>query len=450
MKEYLQKLLLISWVAVLTSTAFAQIPSSFFGMHQHRLLDQNEPWPVGANGSQTIGSMRTWDMETITGWFEIEHSQGSFNFSNLDALVSKAQANGADVLYTFGWTPQWAIGSAPCINSNGGYTGSPSPGCAMAPASMTYWSQFVTALVQHEAGKIKYYELWNEPNTINSNGVGLFWNGPNCNGSSCSLAQQQDLTDLVNMAQIAANIIAANDPNAILVSPGPSIGNCSGGTYVTPYCWLNDFFSAGGGQYVGAIAFHGYLGAGANPEYFPTIVSQIRNTMSSQGQAGKPLWNTESSQCSSSTTPDFVGQFELLNASLVARHYWYAWDDGNCGPLWSPGSNLNSGGTAYSQVYKWLAGSTLSPCSSSGTAWTCSITNSGSTSLAVWNTAGSSPFSVPPGYTQYEDLSGNTTGISGGTVTIGTQAILLVGKGATTPPPSQPPQPPTSLSAIVQ
>ena len=32
------------------------------------------------------------------------------------------------------------------------------------PSSMSYWDNYVTAIATHAAGRIKYWELWNEPN----------------------------------------------------------------------------------------------------------------------------------------------------------------------------------------------------------------------------------------------------------------------------------------------
>lgn len=432
---------------VLAGIAPAQIPSTFFGTHEHRLLDQNEPWPTGPN-TKAVGTMRTWDMETLTGWFEIEHTRGTYNFTNLDQLISLAQSNGADVTYTFGWTPQWAVGSAPCINPNGGYTGSPTPGCAMAPADLTYWDEFVTALATHAKGKIAIYELWNEPNTINGSGVGMFWNGQSCNGSSCTFQQQSSLSTLVTMAQHAKNIINSIDPAAKIATPSPSTGFCSSGSYVHPYCWMNDYLQAGGGAYADMIAFHGYPGANPQPELITPIISEVRNTMSNNGVSSKGLIDTESSYCNSSVSDQvaFTARWEILHASPqnTDRNYWYAWDDSSCGQLWSS-SGLLATGLAFSQVYSWLTGSTIAQaCSASNNLYTCGLTlASGQPALIAWNTSGSSSFTPGSQYTQYKDLSGNTTNFTG-SVTVGARPLLFVGSAATRP------SPPSGLSATVQ
>jgi hypothetical protein len=473
MTTCVRKFLLPFSAVLLASMALAQstpIPASSFGMHEHRLLPTvgtNEPWPVNSSGGQTIGSIRTWDMQGITGWFELEPSNcgttsSCYLWTYLDDLVADAQANNADVLYTFGWTPQWAIGSAPCINSAAGFTGSPSPGCAMAPSSMTYWTDFVDTLVQRYAGKIKYYELWNEPNTASSTGVGSFWNGPSCTSSSCpSVTAQEDFTDMLTMASILQTAIQTYSPSSNLVSPAPNFGQCQsagvgGNTY--PSCWLNDFFDAGAGQYVNIVAFHGYLPSGGTPTgTLPTIVGDIKSVMSSQGQSSKPLWNTESSLCNGASPPDLTAQFELMSSSLgVARHYWYAWDNPNCGGLWSPTSGLNSGGMSYAQMYQWLVGSqyTQGGCqNTSGTAtWYCNmIEANGTTAVALWQTtSGTATYTVGADlWVDFRDVCGNrvilgatvptcngvTETSSPTSVTIATQPILLEAAAPEAPPP---------------
>jgi hypothetical protein len=217
---------------------------------------------------------------------------------------------------------------------------------------------------------------------------------------------------------------------------------------VHPYCWLSDFFNAGGGAYVDVVDFHGYPGAGANPAVITTIANEIVSTLSSRSLGTLPMFDTESSQCSSSTTASFIGQFEILHVfSPVSRHYWYAWDDSACGPLWSPSGGLNPGGVAYSNVYQWMVGSTKtqSACSISGTVYTCGLTlANGAAALAVWNTAGSSSYTPAAQFKQYKDLQGNVYAVSGA-VTIGQTPFLFTGSSTTSTTVS----PPTGLTAIV-
>src|SRR5436853_263554 len=75
------------------------------------------------------------------------------------------------------------------------------PGQCYAPYSMTDWSNFIWALTSRYKYKIRYYELWNEPNASN------WWSG--------------STSQMVQMASIAYGIIKKQDPGATVLSPAP-------------------------------------------------------------------------------------------------------------------------------------------------------------------------------------------------------------------------------------
>ncbi len=89
-------------VIVVGGAYAGDIPATYFGMstYIHR-PNSTEAWP-----SVPFGVIRSWD--TYSEWDNLETSRGVYNWTNLDWLVSKAAANGAQLLYTFGATPQWA------------------------------------------------------------------------------------------------------------------------------------------------------------------------------------------------------------------------------------------------------------------------------------------------------------------------------------------------------
>ena len=95
----------------------ATIKKSFFGAD----FNGFGVWPPtdGQKQVATLGTIRLWDDNVK--WAQVETSNGVYDWSHLDTWMSKAQAQGMDVLYTIGNTPQWA-GSIPCLL----YT-SPSP-----------------------------------------------------------------------------------------------------------------------------------------------------------------------------------------------------------------------------------------------------------------------------------------------------------------------------------
>ena len=117
------------------------------------------------------------------------------------------------------------------------------------------------------------------------------------------------------------------------------------------------------------------------PEQLPKNVKQYKSLLSTTDLA-KPLWSTEGGWAQNSTVTDpdiqasWVARYYLLGwSSGVAEMYWFAYDSPTYGSLWTSGGGLNKAGTAYGQTYNWIVGSSLTtPCSVSGTVWTCGLT----------------------------------------------------------------------------
>jgi hypothetical protein len=172
----------------------------------------------------------------------------------------------------------------------------------------------------------------------------------------------------------------------------------------------------------------------------------------------------------------FAGIYNLIQASYTAQTTtnctgvcptmaglsWYGWDfqqpskngEPSTGQYWDEfHSVLAPAGTAYGYLYHWLSGASLStgfgapyqpcgPVAVGSTIWTCQFSfPNGKFGLAVWDQSGNclgsscsttvnSPWTVPktPGgtaYTTYQTMGGTSTSITGGTVPITLQPILI-------------------------
>ncbi|MES8964717.1 glycosyl hydrolase, partial [Cutibacterium acnes] len=160
------------------------------------------------------------------------------------------------ILMTLGQTPQWA-------SKTPGVEGLYGMGASGAPANMEYWRDYVRTLARRYAGRIRYWELWNEPD------FQQLYNG--------------SIADMVEMARIARQELKAADPENRLISPGL--------TTAQGLAWLHRFLSAGGGRYVDAIGFHWYFGD--RPESIGAFIDNVHTLLRQHGQDDKPLWNTE-------------------------------------------------------------------------------------------------------------------------------------------------------------
>jgi hypothetical protein len=421
----------------------ATVSASMAGMNASSMVtveDQTSIPPISARlFSMSVHNRSNWPTVTISGlrlsdpgtsWSSINTANHVYDWHVLDNWLSSAQTNKVDLIYTFFSTPTWAS-SNPNLVCKDGDSNVPLGSC-VAPndlrrdgtGSNQHWKDYVTAIVTHAGGQIKYWEIWNEPT------IAKFWQGNNA--------------QMVRMAKDAYNIIKAIDPTAQVTTPSPSTGINGVAD------WMGPYLAVGGGAYADIIAFHGYswsIKPGVWPvaEDIVALVDNLKAQLLIYGQNKKPLWCTEGSwggtEENGFTDPDlhaaFLARHYLLQQSEnVARYYWYAWDNGDWGGLWDEATGINSAGIAYQEVEDWIAGATPSgTCLANGTIWTCDYTRSGGyQAKAIWDTSQSCSrgrctaknVAAASKYMKYLDVAGGTHTIINGTVPVGAKPILLV------------------------
>jgi hypothetical protein len=259
--KYIVPLLLL-FAGAARGQSVASITATTFGMQCGPAESANcEP----SGGTITLpsepGTLRLWDSEVAWSW--INSSSGTYDFSTLDEYLNaiSSATNVTNVLYTFGWTPCWDVSStietlatceanAPAASGDG----SPyppqdlgtSPTCDIGGtyyAGSCTFDNFVNALTTHcTSGTpsicvkdvIKYYGMWNEPNSTN------FWEG--------TVAQ------LYEMANPAVSIIKNNVTSAQILTP--PISNASTGV-----TWMNSWITQekNHGVISDLYSFHTYL-----------------------------------------------------------------------------------------------------------------------------------------------------------------------------------------------
>jgi hypothetical protein len=392
-----------SWLAVfcmLAAGSWSQITPKFFGMHiNHR---EEHGWPPFH-----FGTYRLWDSQT--NWYQISPQKGTYDWTVLDRRLKDAQEHGADVLYTFGKTARWAS-SRPDDHSECG----DSPGSCGPPSDLKedgtgpdqYWKDFVTAIVKHAAGRIQYWEIWNEP--FNA----MYWKGT--------------FPQMVRMAKDAQEIIKSLDPNATVLTP------CGGLRNERAKAWMNQYLAAGGGQYADGISFHAYIRI---PENIDGFIQDFRHMLQQYGQASKPIFDTEGSWNPNGGSEDPISDISRLYilqaAEGVSLVVWYSWDNQKLGTLWTQGEGSKPAAKTYEALQDWLVGATFDhPCENKGGVWTCDFrknSNGGSQARIVWfaNPGARANYKVPDAYVSQRDLSGKTTPLKGGSITISNQPILL-------------------------
>ena len=411
-------------VTVVTDT-FAEamrteaIPKSYFGMHIHR----DPRWP-GVGGA--IGSYRLWDTEG-TQWADIypnDPATGAApDWTQFDARLDAAIANGAEPVIVLGGNiPSWASADPAGKLSGASFYG---PGTSAPPVSEAASVQWVTAVTQRAKGRVKHWEIWNEPYQ--------------------AAAFQADIPRLVRLAQLAYPIIKNADQDNKVLSPSFDVYDNS---------FLDRYLQAGGGAYMDIVSVHAYDFFGGNlldgtvplanrrgdpssPEALfvkEHLMLNIRAVLARHQQQGKPLWNTESGY--EARTP--TGTLDPAAAApVMARHlilgwafgwldrnFYYSWDHrerfASAGVERVANSNVyvvSYLGKAYEQVAKWMTGARMESrwVSTNGT-WTIALSRG--TGLPkqylVWNPRGNFVYTAPAGaepVTHVTQLDGSKTAL---------------------------------------
>jgi hypothetical protein len=374
-----------------TTNGASVVGPEFFGMHLAAQIADG--WPTVKFGIQ-----RTWDSWPGVSWSDLNPSPGVYNWTNLDALVNDSMAHGVDLVYTFGHVPAWASS-----NPSGTCDGNPAGDC-YAPAAAA-WKTFVTQISARYQGKIKYWELWNEPNASN------FWKGSNA--------------ELVSMAAAAYPVIKA--AGGTVLSPTPQ------GT--SGYSWLDGYFAAGGATYLDVVSFHGYLYG--PPEYLNALVTNLRTVQAKYGLSAKQLWDTEHSW-GDSTWPmgaDQDQQSAWLARDIVLafsdgldRSFWYGWEHFNWGTLYDRTTKqILKPGIAYGQLYGWMLGASMSSCTQANGLYQCKLARAnGYQGQIVWSTGANVSYAVPAGFTRMRTIDATTAALTGGqSISIGMKPVLV-------------------------
>lgn len=347
------------------------ITRRFFGMHIHRAAE-GTAWP-----SVPFGSWRLWDAHVT--WADLEPGPHTWNWTRLDAYVALAQAHDVEILLTLGMTPQWA--SSEPKRHRDARLGYPQ-GAQAPPARLEDWTQYVRTVALRYKGRIRYYEIWNEPNQS------AFFSG----------SPQQ----MAELSKAAYGVLKAVDSANIVISPS---ANCDD----TGRLWLNKFLAAGGATYADVIGGHFYV-MPRGPEAMVQEIKQVQSLIESF-HVRKPLWNTEAGwgpPSRFSSEPEeaaFVVRTLLLNAAAgVERVYWYAWDNSNWVRLkladpFTGATRL--AGLAYAELYRRLVGARVDGCRARGSTWSCRIaTADHEGEQIVWSDSKTIFRKVAPG-TQY-------------------------------------------------
>lgn len=354
--------------SVPASAAMHLVQPEFFSLHM--------AWPVRAPYADNFPTVPVAAWRAIlpeTHWFSLEPRQGEWKFDKLDIAMRLMKSRGVDVLLTLGETPTWA-------SSNPSRKGSYVYGQSAAPRRLADWENYVRTVAQRYRGRIRHYELWNEPSVREVDGDGAYFTAG----------------QLVEMGQSAYRIIKETDPQARLTTPS-MVGGEKGVDR------LDAYLAAGGDRCADIVGFH-YYGL---PEQIPQYHAALLKVMARHGLENLPVWNTEfgyliADPTSPNTHPLSGGSFSrvlpeheaaawlarslIIAASLgIERFFWFMWDGRNVGLITYVERRINAAGVAYGTVAGWLTGRWIGPVRQTGNVVSCPLIEKGATiGRLVW------------------------------------------------------------------
>lgn len=391
------------------------VESTFFGVHINRLGVHNN-WPLFQPGI-----LRLWD--TGTTWALLQPTSEPILWNKnvyakrLDLYIQHGKNHNPkqQYIYTLGMTPAWAgsLHKNECNHSSYG------PSVCTKPVNLDDWRNHVKELGNRYKGVIKVWEIWNEAD---------HW----FNWSASP-------EEMVSMAEIAYFELKKIDYNNQVI--GPNITTIG-------LDFLNQFLSAGGGDFIDGVSIHAYIGR--SPELSLAVIRNLQQLLKDQGYEDKKIWNTETNVSCNPTLEkcdniragtklvvsgeNALAQAMLGNAALGVENFtYYTWEGASAKDGGLPLVEKNYltptvAGKVYANVKSWINGAKLTYLVSKTKGLNLvKIERDGQQAYAAWSFHGDSKIDKNR-LTKVEKLmfaGGKVRNLQTSTIIIGEEPVLL-------------------------
>lgn len=253
------------WVRAMLKTEKEKLKAraSVAAIEEPRDFETDTPFGIWAGDPAVMRRIGIKWLHTSLSWRGIEKEKGKFDFSGADKRVNEYIENGIHVFPTLRKPPDWAAKIPPDYKfvSTGVHIGWDE----FPPADMEAWGNYVYETVKHFKGRVKYWEIWNEP-WPNS----LFFQGGT-------------LDDYAELLKVAYERAKEADPDCVIAGLGG-----------TEFNHAKLIFKRGGFDYMDMATIHIYQ-PGVAPEsgWFREWIDKIHEVIESYG-GGKRVWISES------------------------------------------------------------------------------------------------------------------------------------------------------------
>lgn len=253
MKRILFNLATFSFFAL---TVNAQTPE--FGVHWGNAVKGTPPADFQTTLTNLNSNTVKW-IRTEISWADIHTSSNTFQWYQIPANVQALVDSGYSIIGILKNTPSW-------YTTNPDTTNNPQLNPYYAPIDTLEWVKFVDSVVTKFQNKIKYWEIWNEPD----------------GGFFQTTTPLQKHIKFKNLLASAYNKIKNIDPSAKVLVGGftTKVMSISGRKL-----FLDSLFAANFQQYFDIMNIHVYELA--------YELQNISTTMQNNGIGNYPLWITE-------------------------------------------------------------------------------------------------------------------------------------------------------------
>jgi hypothetical protein len=261
-------------------------------------------------------------VKQMFSWRDIEGvAKGSFDWGNADRVVEQAEKRGLFILARLDREPYWARDNSDLtIQPNG------------PPANYQDFGDYCFAIADRYRGRIKAYQVWNEPNLTRE------WGG-----------KPPDPAEYTRLLAACYQGVKRGDPDAIVISAGLAPTGTTLPVAIPDDEFLNGMYDAGANAYFDMLGLNA-PGYGTPPETSPDEVAampewkgfrwatfrhveDMRAIMVSRGDGSKQVAILEMGWTTDPIHPEYswyaVTQKQqaeyLLEAYWWARLHWQPW-----------------------------------------------------------------------------------------------------------------------------
>ncbi|MCS7060710.1 MAG: cellulase family glycosylhydrolase [Anaerolineae bacterium] len=245
-------------------------------------------------------------------WADIEiHAKGDFEdrrnrparsaWDKYDHIVELIERYDLELIVRLSAPPKWA------------HAGYADLGRFGPPADFNDFADYVAAVVSRYKGRIRYYQIWNEPNIYPEWGE--------------QAVNPEDYARLLCLAHDRAKQI---DPNVVILAAALAPTIAQDGRDLNDLIFLQRMYNAGAGRCFDIASAQGYgLFSGPYDRRLSPLTTNVsrhvlmRDIMVRNGDAHKPIWLAEANWNAVPNTPDViegVGRYGMVTEEEQARY----------------------------------------------------------------------------------------------------------------------------------